>query len=1078
MALPGLRIRLLGDLELRRDGDSLPPPDSARAASLLAYLLLHRDAPQSRQRLAFLLWPDSTEAQARTNLRHLLHLLRRALPDPDHLLDVTPRTLQWRTGTPVWLDVAVFEQALANAEREEGDRALAALRDAIDLYRGDLLLGCDDEWLLDERERLRQRYLDALGQIAGFLEARGDAAEAIPYAERLLRHEPLREETYRLLMRLHDARGDRARALRVYHTCVATLERELGVGPSAPTREAYEALLPEREQSSGAHAVGRVGGPPLVGRARERARLADLWRATERGRAQFVLVSGEPGVGKTRLLEDLRVWCAQRGAVVAEARCYAAEGGLAYGPVVTWLRAPPVRMRLVRLDHPRLTELARLLPELVVEVPGLAPPEPLPERDQRHRLADATVRALLTPDAPLLLVVDDIHWCDPETLHLLHYLLRVAPDGRLMVAATARREDLDERHPLNDLLTGLHALERVAEVPLERLARAEIAVLAEHVAGRPLAPPDVDRLYTETEGNPLFVVEALRAGWEHGLPSSRAISPRVQAIIESRLAQLSETARDLAGVAATIGREFTAEVLATASQMDDDTLVRGLDELWRRRIVREQGAEGYDFSHDKIREVAYRRLSPARRRYYHVRVAEALVRLHAGDPSPVSGQVAVHYDRAGLAEPAVTWYPRAAEAAQRLHATAETVRLLDRALTLLATLPRTPQRDVRELGILTALATPLGTVEGYSSERLSSIQQRALALAKSLATPPPGPVLRSLAIANLARGDFASAQRTGEQLRAQADREADDGALVEAAYVLGIAAFWQGEFVAARAHFETAVARYRPEHRGVHLLRYGLDPQVVCLSRLGNTLWFLGCPAAAVRACDDALALADEVGHPSSRGTAQVFAALLAVELRDQARLRESVTALVAGHKADEMRPNQIVTPALAAYVDVLDGRASAGIACIQHALAEAGGADHAPGMRAGVLRVLLEACAVAGDAKTGLAAAESALVLGGAARIWASETHRRRAEFLATLGVAPDEVEAELVRAVRVARRQGAAMLELRAAAGLLRHRLARGDVAGARATRAHLASIVDRVTEGRHTPDLRDAVALLADS
>jgi DNA-binding SARP family transcriptional activator len=243
MGTAALHSRLLGELELRLDGMALPPLESARAESLLAFLLVHRQAPQPRQRLAFELWPDSTEAQARTNLRHVLHNLRRGLPDLDRLLEVTPRTLRWRVGAIGWLDVAAFEEALSRAEGE-ADAGLAALRDAVDLYRGDLLEGRHDEWLQGERERLRQRFLGALERLVALLEARGEQAEAIGHAERLLAEDPLQEEAYRLLMRLHDARGDRARALRTYHACTATLERELGVAPSAPTRRLYEGLLP------------------------------------------------------------------------------------------------------------------------------------------------------------------------------------------------------------------------------------------------------------------------------------------------------------------------------------------------------------------------------------------------------------------------------------------------------------------------------------------------------------------------------------------------------------------------------------------------------------------------------------------------------------------------------------------------------------------------------------------------------------------------------------------------------------------------------------------------------------------
>jgi DNA-binding SARP family transcriptional activator len=209
---PVLSVRLLGDLDLQLGDSPLPPLESARAESLLAYLLLHRKTAQPRQRLAFLLWPDSTEPQARTNLRHVLHTLRRALPDAERFIDVTPRSLQWRADAPFRLDVATFEDALARADGADGDSALIALREALAAYTGDLLAGSYDDWLLEQRERLGQRYLKALERLARLLEERAEPGQAVPYVERLLRQDPLREQTYRLLMRLHEACGDRARA--------------------------------------------------------------------------------------------------------------------------------------------------------------------------------------------------------------------------------------------------------------------------------------------------------------------------------------------------------------------------------------------------------------------------------------------------------------------------------------------------------------------------------------------------------------------------------------------------------------------------------------------------------------------------------------------------------------------------------------------------------------------------------------------------------------------------------------------------------------------------------------------------
>ena len=271
-----LRVALLGELSLSVGEAALPPVESGRAESLLAYLLLHRGAPQPRARIAGLLWPDSSEAQARTNLRHVLHTLRHSIPEAERCLEATARTLRWHA--PVELDVATFEDALARG----------ALLAAVDAYAGDLLEGSYDAWVVPERTRLKGLYIGALERLATTLE--GPAA--LDYAERLLRADPLREETCRLLMRLHDGNGDAARAVRVYHACAAALERELGVKPSAATRAAYEALLP------GSHrAADESGQAVLIGRADERARLTRLWRAAEDGRPRLVVVTGEPGIG-------------------------------------------------------------------------------------------------------------------------------------------------------------------------------------------------------------------------------------------------------------------------------------------------------------------------------------------------------------------------------------------------------------------------------------------------------------------------------------------------------------------------------------------------------------------------------------------------------------------------------------------------------------------------------------------------------------------------------------------------------------------------------------------------------------
>jgi predicted ATPase/DNA-binding SARP family transcriptional activator len=305
-AMPTLHIQLLGDFRLSCGGAPVSNVNAPRLQSLLAYLLLHRDAPQPRQHLAFRLWPDTSEAQARTNLRQLLHALKQALPAADHFVHADAQTLRWRSDAPFHLDVAEFEQALSQADAAEQQRDAHGLRVALEqasaVYQGDLLPSCYDDWIVPERERLRQAFTGALQRLLLLLESQGELRAAIACAQRLVRHDPLHEETYRGLMRLYAACGDRAGVVRVYQTCATVLERELAVEPSAATREAYEQLLKVDVQA-------RPVLPPqpsntnlpvpltsFVGRAAEMAEVIHLLQTT-----RLLTLSGPGGTGKTRL---------------------------------------------------------------------------------------------------------------------------------------------------------------------------------------------------------------------------------------------------------------------------------------------------------------------------------------------------------------------------------------------------------------------------------------------------------------------------------------------------------------------------------------------------------------------------------------------------------------------------------------------------------------------------------------------------------------------------------------------------------------------------------------------------------
>ncbi len=355
----------------------------------------------------------------------------------------------------------------------------------------------------------------------------------------------------------------------------------------------------------------------------------------------------------------------------------------------------------MRLDVEWLSEVARLMPEILAAHPEVRSAGPLTQRWQRQRLFESLARAILATKRPLILLIDDLQWCDHDSLEWLHYLLRSETHVGLLIVGTVRVEEVGVNHPLNNVLHALRREGRMSEISLDPLSLEETVELAGHTAGHVLSKEQAARMYQETEGNPLFIIETVQAGLEfmesrgstnppvtelangESAESGAMLLPVVKAVLARRLSQVTPSARQLLDVAAVLGRSFTFDILAQVADTDENTLVRGLDELWQRRIVREQGPDAYDFTHEKLRAAAYMALSTARRRVLHRRVAEALEAAPNIDREAASAQIATHYKQAGKHTLAVSWYCKAAETARQLYANADALAYYRRALALL-----------------------------------------------------------------------------------------------------------------------------------------------------------------------------------------------------------------------------------------------------------------------------------------------------------------------------------------------------------------------------------------------------------
>ena len=641
-----LLLRVLGPIEISWLGRPLVIA-RRQARALLLRLAIHLQ-PIARNDLLFLFWPDEREAVARRNLSHLLTHLRRALPQPD-LLQLTD---EYVTLNPmlVWSDAAEFARLCATPARA-GRRA--ALRRALELYRGPFLQGLVipdspeyEQWLEQERESLHNAYYAAVSAVLAQCQVEDDYETGIALAQRYLTQDSAREDIHRALMVLYALNGNRDAALRQFDRLAISLERELGTQPLDTTRTLYRAILDGRLDrlrqplTEPTWAALPGGDIPLMGRDEALRQLQQQFAHAQSRQGNVVWIMGEPGIGKTRLMQEaVNAEREQAAIFVGIGSAQRSEHTLPYQLVSDVLRSLPDLPALAAQVAPVWRQqAARLLPELE---PGQAV-APLSDSsdpaEARLYLLNALSQLVLylAEIQPLILCLDDLHWADAATLDWLVYLGRRLYGSRILILATVRSE---EAGPLQEVRHNLARAGVLTEIDLVALDLPQVRRLVQFMTDTAaIADKAIVKLHQATGGNPFFLLETLRALLEAGdwpptsMQAGLPLPDTVRQAVEIRLQRLTPLARQVLEAGAVLGNTMRRDVLyLTAGRAEMETL-SATEELLTRQLLGEQAA-GYHFLHELVRSVVYQRLSLGRRLLLHRRAAEALEKIFAPEIS-------------------------------------------------------------------------------------------------------------------------------------------------------------------------------------------------------------------------------------------------------------------------------------------------------------------------------------------------------------------------------------------------------------------------------------------------------------
>jgi len=811
-----VRIDLLGGCSARLDGDQPFVFPTRKSLALLAYLAVPAGRFHAREKLTAIFWGDSSEANARQSFRQALLGIRRILPTSTRPLLLARNGAIALDPEAVTVDVGLLEAALAEGTTEALERASA-------LSKGEFLadLNLNEEafeaWRAVERERLNALAVKGLSKLVD-RQADESPETAIQTARRLLAIDPSQERMHRTLMRLLVRQGHRAAALKQYELCVDWLERELGVEPEEETRQLYREILRGADRGrlrrasspSPRHLSGVAEEGPMVGRDCESDCLNDALTEMFDVGGRVVLVRGEAGIGKSRLVREFAQQKIPSGVRILIGRCHETEQVL---PLHAWIDAlrgdetvldTGVRDRLGVAAH---AQLSRVFPEL-----GRSGDQPVAAPDQYALLFDALTQLIMeiASEQPTVFILEDLHWCDGLSARFLAFLGRRIHRLPILIVGTMRSEALVDAPVLAQSLKELRADSRIEEISLSELSQADsvklIQALLPSVRRGPQSLETAKEIWTSSEGNPFLIVESVRS-LHHGRHvegrRESGLTGTVQDFVADRLNRLTGPPRQLVHVAAAIGRDFTFALLAGAAQISEVETAAALEQLVRRHILTTDG-ERVDFCHDWIRRVAYDQLLPQQRRLLHSTVGETIERLHHGNKGEIADQLGHHYLQAGEAQKAIPNLIQLADMAGRRYALDDALRAFELAMKVAESLPST-ERDQQTLDLALRQTFVLSML-CRQREIWEILQAHADQVERVVDPTMTSEYHFRLGLTCFYLGKFAQGQVAGERALTEGERAGNPDAMGKALHVLSLIAFEGGRPLDGIVHAKRAIS--------------------------------------------------------------------------------------------------------------------------------------------------------------------------------------------------------------------------------------------------------------------------------